>query len=114
MGKSGYLERQRKLIDAYVQGTCDIYTQYMCDMACITLHDEFGFGPERIKKFMEALGDNAHAFDPALGVRRKSEELEGRTDFLRGRMDEKLRAAMGKYYDIDFDARYPGIRKGRF
>ena len=111
---NSYLDRQRQQTQAYIQATCDIYCQYICDMACITLHDDFGFGPERIKRFVESLGDCARTFDPALGCRTKQDVLEGQTEYLREKLDQKLRDAMGKYYDTDFDDRYPAVEKVRF
>ena len=39
MGKNGYLERQRKLVDIYRQAEKDTYIQYMLDTAILTLTD---------------------------------------------------------------------------
>lgn len=114
MAKNDFVTRMNNAVQGYVQATCDIYSQYVGDMALITLHDEFGFGEERLKRFWDALQENTVAFDNALGARTKAEALSGETEFLRDRLDEKLKEAMGKYYTVDFEARYPNVEKVRY
>lgn len=111
---NSYIDRQKNLVQTYVQLSCDIYSQYVADCAMMALADEFGFGPERLKRFWDALQQNTVAFDNALGARTKADQLNGDTDFLRSRMDEKLRAALGRYYTADFEERYPALEKVRY
>lgn len=53
MKHSGYLERMqlKKAVD--MRRDRRLTMQQCHDMACIALHLEFGFGPERIKRFSD-------------------------------------------------------------
>lgn len=110
---NSYMDRMARMTQAYIQATCDIYSQYVADNAVIVLHDEFGFGPERIRKFLEALKTSCGDFDRALGARTKAQAIDGETDYLREIMDVKLREAMGDGFTDDFEARYPAVEKVR-
>ena len=50
MGKNGYLERQRKLVDIYRQAEKDTYIQYMLDTAILTLTDPIAMGNDTFGK----------------------------------------------------------------
>ena len=114
MAKNDFLARQRNLINTYVQATCDTYTQYMADLAIVTLHEKFGFGEKRCMEFWNALQENTLLYDDALGSRTKAQALSGETEYLRAKMDEKLKAALGTSYQNDFEQRYPNMEKVRY
>lgn len=111
---NSYLQRQRDTVQAYIQLTCDIYSQYVADCAMMALADEFGFGSERLNRFYNALADKTLAYDNALGARTKADQLKGETEYLRAKMDEKLKSALGEYYQADFEERYPACEKVRY
>lgn len=45
--------------DTTVQLKADIHTQRAMWLMCVAMHDAFGIGPERFKRFAEALQDRA-------------------------------------------------------
>ena len=63
MGKNGYLEKQKKQIDAYRQAEKDTYVQYMVDMFSLALSDpdvmgKDVFGKDRLSKVIHAVEKN--------------------------------------------------------
>lgn len=77
--------------------------QRVADCAVITLHNEFGFGAERNKRFMEQL--NATLAEMADMV-----EEDDKTDkeliYSRAKLDAAVKEAMGEHF-VKWEERYP-------
>lgn len=54
MKKSGYLARERIVRQEYMSATERVTQQLMLDTLQVTLHREFGFGYDRIKRLTDA------------------------------------------------------------
>lgn len=108
---NGYLQRQSAQTQAYIQATCDIYSQWVHDHACLALHEEFGFGPDRLKRFREALGKSLIEYDLALSSSKDPVEA-GKIDELRGKLDNAMRQLVpeGEAF-YAFEERYPEVQK---
>ena len=78
--------------------------QYALDMMMIALHRDFGWGYDRIKRLMVAIGDKSDYYGEAL--HRCMEQ-----DVKQEQMDNELRDIVkDKQEFIPFRERYPGIR----
>lgn len=108
---NGYLQRQNAQTQAYIQATCDIYSQWVHDHACLVLHEEFGFGPDRLKRFREALGNSLIEYDLALSASKDPVEA-GKIDELRGKLDNAMRQLVpdGEPF-LPFEERFPAVKK---
>lgn len=72
--------------------------QQSMDCAVIALHQQFGFGPDRCQKFLEAFRENLVLWmQMSLKEVRETEQGKGNEDFwfTQGKMDEAVRAALG-------------------
>lgn len=78
--------------------------QYALDMMMIALHEEFGWGYDRIKRLMVAIGNKSDYYGQAL--HRCMEQ-----DVKQVQMDNAIRDIVkDKQEFIPFEKRYPGIR----
>jgi hypothetical protein len=114
MGKNNYIAQREANIQAFVQATCDVYSQYVHDCAIIALHEEFGFGPDRCKRFRERLKEVLNQFDDALSAPKDKDKM-GDVDYLRGLMDESLKQITPeneKFYT--FEERYPKVKRLKY
>lgn len=104
MGKSGYLDRIRaqRLEAMAVAERC--MRQYMMDTMQLTLHDELGFGYDRIRKFTEAWAEIYEQFREAVTGGPEQDYCQAKMDAL---MAEIIR---DKQDLIPFEARYPEVR----
>lgn len=62
-GSTKYTERQKVVHQILTQAAADTYIQFMADISCIVLHDEFGFGAERCRRFHDVLQSNLMEWD---------------------------------------------------
>lgn len=86
----------------YVQASCDIYTQFAFDMACLVLHEKYGFGKKRLLEFHEALDAAQVQFHPML-------ERKDESGYLRDKLDTMLREIWGD--DLEpFEKRYDWVK----
>lgn len=83
------------------QAVQDVSIQFAMDCACIVLHDEFGFGAERLRKFHDLQNKEMLEWWEATS---DSDEA----GYHRHKMDEKLRAA--GVLDEPFEKRYEWIK----
>lgn len=98
-----YAAKQRAIRQAYIQATCDTYSQYVFDCACIVLHREFGFGRERMMKFHAALSKLQTEFTPAL-------DSGDESGYMQEVMDRTLREVFGD--DLKpFERRYEWLKE---
>lgn len=97
-----YAELQKAKKQALVQASADTYTQFLADLACIVLHDEFGFGAERCRRFHAALQESRKEWDGALdGECAEAGYLQSKLD---ARLDE-----IG-VLDVPWEARYEWLK----
>ena len=82
------------------------YTQQeTLDAASLTLHDVFGFGPERLKRFAEAFMAKFHEIQE---LNRQDADDPDR-DYSRQKFEQAMYEAWGEYYEPHekrYDAKY--------
>lgn len=103
--KNAYIAKQTAIRQQYVQASCDIYTQYTFDCAVLVLHDEFGFGAERLAAFAGHLRQYQQDFDPALDT------AHPECGYTQDCMDRKLREALREHFECPFPERYEWLKK---
>lgn len=86
-------------------GRCDQrrFTLQQCkDMMLITMHEDFGWGEERLKKLSDC-------YDQTFMTYAEMCLADAKTDkqiwFTQGKVDERLKKACGKYF-VPWDERY--------
>ncbi|MCC8076253.1 MAG: hypothetical protein LIO95_10020 [Clostridiales bacterium] len=105
-GGETYAARQRATRQTYIQATCDIYTQFVFDMACLVLHDKYGFGRKRLLEFHQVLDEAQVQFHPMLDCGDESgylrDKLDGMLREIWGRRPEAVRGAvrLGQKYHL--------------
>ena len=108
MSKNGYLERQKRTVDAYRQAEKDTYIQYMIDMFMVTLNDpdvmgKDVFGKDRIVRVVHAVEKNFSRFELALT---KADEA----DYYQEKLDQRLAKILGREALVPFPKRYEWIK----
>lgn len=83
------------------QATQDVAIQYALDCACIVLHDSFGFGEERLRRFHGLVNKDMEEWWEATSTSNEA-------GYYRQKMDEKLRSA--GVLDEPFEKRYEWIQ----
>jgi len=111
---NSFMARQAAKTQEYIQATCDIYSQFVSDCACIALYRVYGFSAVRNKRFHDELQNVCTDYHDALGSRTKAEERSGNTEYLQEKLDAELKLALGEHFEHDFAARYPMIRKVKY
>ncbi len=96
---SGMLDKLRQKHRIELAVTRRVTRQEMADFAAIALNDAFGFGPERCKKFMDAL--NAAVNETADMVEADTRDME----YTIAKFEERLKQVVGPYY-VDRSERY--------
>ena len=84
-----------------------ICTQQMMDIFAITLHERFGFGPQRIQRFWDSFSEVYMDF------KRLSQQDNWDKTYYRAKLDEHVMQAVGEEnfhpwaerYEFDFDPR---------
>lgn len=89
---SGMLDRLNRRHQIELEVTRRVTRQEMADFAAIALNDAFGFGPERCKKFMDAL--NAAVNETADMVEADTRDME----YTIAKFEERLEQVVGPYY----------------
>lgn len=105
MKQSGFLKQQEAIRQELVAAAERITRQLMLDAAQIVLHNEFGWGYERIKRFSDAL---AECYGHYHGALEKGPEQDVYQEHLDRGVEEVLR---GRQKLIPFEERYPEIKK---
>lgn len=108
MGRNGYLDRQKKVVDAYRQAEKDTYIQFMSDMFQIALNDpdimgKDVLGEDRIRRVTEAASRNFDTFHGAL-------EKIPEADYFQEKLDSRLRRIF-KEKLAPFAERYPWLKR---
>lgn len=105
MKKSGYLAKRSAAEKETLAVMQEIMEQFLFDTAVITLHEDFGWGYERLKRFEQKWSETHDHFIAA---------LEGgmESDVYQERLDRPLRAIVGDRQEFhDFHDRYPMIKQ---
>ena len=106
MGKNAFLQKQQIMIKVYVDATEAIMKQFMVDTLQIAIHEEFGFGYDRIERLTKAWGEKYSEFYKCLGTQ------DAEADYLRECLDRQLKEVIGDKMElINFEERYPDIKK---
>lgn len=101
--KSGYLDRQKKLVNVYRQAEKETYIQFMTDTLVLTLNDpevmgKDVFGKKRLLKIIEAWGKT---YDKYHGALEKGDEA----DYHQIKLDQRLQSIFGEDFQR-FGERY--------
>lgn len=95
MGKSGYMDKLQKQYEKKMYDMRLFTLQYAMDAAVIALHEEFGVGAERARRFCLAYMKYIHEISALINE-------DGKTDkgaeYARAKIDEKLQSIMGEYF----------------
>ena len=105
MKQSAYLIQQRETRRRLVQAAERVTQQLMLDTLQVTLHQEFGFGYDRIKRLTDAWSKTYNQFHDA---------LDGGTeaDYWQEKLDRLLMDLLRDHQAlIPFGERYPEIRE---
>ena len=99
--KGNYLERQQERKKAWTRNVYAFTQQETLDAASLVLHDLYGFGPERLKRFGEAFLQKFHEIQE---LNREDSDDPDR-EYSRAKFEDAMKAAWGQYYD-ERDVRY--------
>jgi len=104
MKRSGLLQRQ----DADMQNRLDVMQrtmkQYMLDTLLVTMHEDFGWGYDRLTRLEERWSETYDHFFPAL-------QSTDESDVYQERLDRATLAFVGDHEFIPFPERYPEIKR---
>lgn len=105
MKRSGYLAQR----DALTQTKLDIMQrtmkQYMLDTLLITLHDDFGWGYDRLTRLADKWGETFDHYFPAL-------QSTDESDVWQERLDRAMLSFLAGHQElIPFPDRYPEIKR---
>lgn len=101
-GSVTYTERQKVVHQVLTQAVADTYSQFIADLACIVLHDEFGFGAERCRRFHDALQAMCDECGGAL------DDKNVEAGYFRTKLDARLQEI--GILDEPFEKRYEWIK----
>ena len=104
MGNNAFLNKMAAERQAFMEVAQQTAKQLMLDTCQITLHEQFGWGYERIKRFSDAWGDCYNEYFEALMNRMES-------DVWQVRLDRALDAILAGHQElIPFKERYPYVK----
>ena len=101
-GSFTYTERQKVVHQVLTQAVADTYSQFIADLACIVLHDEFGFGAERCRRFHNVLQANCKELEGAF------DDKNVEAGYLRSKLDAHLKEI--GILDEPFEKRYEWVK----
>ena len=106
MKQSGFMVKQLAMRQAMIDATERVTQQLMMDTLQIVLHNELGFGYDRIMRITEAWGSEYNHYHDALSIKHVE------ADVLRVHLDRELADILKGHQDlIPFEARYPEIKE---
>ena len=106
MKQSGYMEKQLAMRQALIDATERVTQQLMMDTLQIVLHNELGFGYERIMRITKAWGSEYNHYHDVFNVK------HAEADVLRVHLDRELTDILkGRQELIPFEERYPEIKE---
>ena len=106
MKQSGFMAKQLAMRQALIDATERVTQQLMMDTLQIVLHNELGFGYDRIMRITKAWADAYNHYHDTLDVKNVE------ADVLREHLDRELAGIMkDKQELIRFEDRYPEIKE---
>ena len=106
MKQSGFMAKQLAMQRALIEASERVTQQLMMDTLQIVLHNELGFGYDRIMRITEAWGSAYNHYHEALNVKHVE------ADVLRVHLDRELADILKGHQDlIPFEKRYPEIKE---
>lgn len=108
MKKNAYLEKRDQETGAYIKATEEIIRQMMCDTFVIALHDELGFGYERISRIMDAWSENYNYFINACDIKHPE------ADYFQEILDRQLKYICRSHEFFPFKERYPRVKEIKY
>lgn len=110
MAKNGLLERVEIARRLGREEGLEIESQFMADVACVVLHQEFGFGQERMRKFISELSKAHDEYESVFRVKKDNPEC----DYLRVALDRILQECIPPEEFVPFNDRYPKIKEVKY
>ena len=106
MKQSGYMAKQLAMRQAIIDATERVTQQLMMDTLQIVLHNELGFGYDRIMRITKAWGSEYNHYHDVFNVK------HAEADVLRVHLDHELADILkGRQELIPFEERYPEIKE---
>ena len=106
MKQSGYMAKQLAMRQALIDATERVTQQLMMDTLQIVLHNELGFGYDRIMRITKAWGSEYNHYHDALNIKHVE------ADVLRVHLDRELADILKDRQElIPFEERYPEIKE---
>lgn len=106
MKQSSYMAKQLAMRQALIDATERVTQQLMMDTLQIVLHNELGFGYERIMRITKAWGSEYNHYHDVFNVK------HAEADVLRVHLDRELADILKGHQDlIPFEERYPEIKE---
>ena len=106
MKQSGYMAKQLAMRQAIIDATERVTQQLMMDTLQIVLHNELGFGYDRIMRITKAWGSEYNHYHDVFNVK------HAEADVLRVHLDRELADILkGRQELIPFEERYPEIKE---
>ena len=109
MKKNAYLEKQRADKKAFMNSVELIVKQYCIDTLTITLHEEYGWGYDRLMALMDQWAENRKKYQDAINP--DLVEADVAQDHVDRIMERIIR---GKMDLIPFEERYPTLKKIKY
>lgn len=106
MKQSSYMAKQLAMRQAIIDATERVTQQLMMDTLQIVLHNELGFGYDRIMRITKAWGSEYNHYHDVFNVK------HAEADVLRVHLDRELTDILKGHQDlIPFEERYPEIKE---
>ena len=106
MKQSGFMAKQLAMRQAIIDATERVTQQLMMDTLQIVLHNELGFGYDRIMRITKAWGSEYNHYHDVFNVK------HAEADVLRVHLDRELADILKGHQDlIPFEDRYPEIKE---
>ena len=106
MKQSGFMTKQLAMRQALIDATERVTQQLMMDTLQIVLHNELGFGYDRIMRITKAWGCEYNHYHDVFNVK------HAEADVLRVHLDRELADILKGHQDlIPFEERYPEIKE---
>ena len=106
MKQSGFMAKQLAMRQALIDATERVTQQLMMDTLQIVLHNELGFGYDRIMRITKAWGSEYNHYHDVFNVK------HAEADVLRVHLDRELTDILkGRQEIIPFEERYPEIKE---
>lgn len=103
MKRSGLLQKRSAVTQQLLDVMQRTMKQYMLDTLLVTMHEDFGWGYERLSRLAERWGETYDRYFPAL-------QSIDESDVWQERLDRATLAFLGGHTFYPFPERYPEIK----